>query len=138
MQEARFADYDWHRKSSGARSQVCRSVRTNTQAVLRLAWDGLAKGKPRQASSLRGLGLGLPEAWGPGLGAGAPRSLEPGFSGTLGPAASAWANFRRSEKSPGGRQAKGWETAETARKKRRGFSPSPLLKPSNTPPKVGG
>ena len=70
--------------------------------------------------------------------------------------------------SPGGRQAKGWETAETAAeevgawgeagtgyppsppppprpppaflgcKKRRGFSPSPLLKLSNTPPKVGG
>ena len=71
----------------------------------------------------------------------------------------------RSEKSPGGRQAKGWETAETAAAEvvaawREGsghgipplppappppppvvsglFSPSPLLKPSNTPPKVGG
>ena len=67
--------------------------------------------------------------------------------------------FRRSEKSPGGRQAKGWETAETAAAEVGAgqeagtgypptpphpaflgctFSPSPLLKPSNTLPKVGG
>ena len=90
----------------------------------------------------QGLGVRAPAAWGR-----APRSLGPG-------------------KSPGGGLAKGWESAETAaadvgawreagtgyppyppppsphpqaaREKGRGFSPSPLLKPSNTPPKVGG
>ena len=91
-------------------------------------------------------GLGPPGPWGQGL----------------------KTNFVVLKKSPGGRQAKGWETAETAgaevgawreagtgyppyphppappprfsdvREKRKGFSPSPLLKPSNTPPKVGG
>ena len=92
-----------------------------------------------------------------GLGARAPRGLglDPKFS-QLPPV------FLRSEKSAGGRQAKGWETAEAAavdigawreagtgypplpppfpgcKGERRGFSPSPLLKPSNTPPKVGG
>ena len=31
------------RKSSGARSQLAGACRTNTQAVLRLAWGGLAR-----------------------------------------------------------------------------------------------
>ena len=54
-------------------------------------------------------------AWGPGsqkLGAGASRGLGPG-PGVQATRAAA-PIFRRSEKSPGGRQAKGWETAETA------------------------
>ena len=57
-------------------------VRTNTQAVLRLAWGGLAKGnqscnKPKQVSFLErksikvtGPGARIFRAWGPGLGAG--------------------------------------------------------------------
>ena len=98
----------------------------------------LAKGNQSvQQAKLTGLGARAPRAWG-------------------------WTSpvFRRSEKSPGGRQAKGWETAEAAAVdvgawreagtgyppyppfpgcgERRGFSPSPLLKPSNTPPRVGG
>ena len=95
---------------------------------------GLGLG-PGLTENLGGLGPGPPGAWGPG-----PRAAGP---------ESNWAVFRRSEKSPGRGLAKGWESAETAaaglpprfwavREKRRGFSPSPLLKPSNTPPKVGG
>ena len=103
----------------------------------------------------QGLGARAPAAWGPG-----PQGLGAGPQ-------SGWGQklpvFRHSEKSPGGGLAKGWESAETAaadvgawreagtgyppypptpppafREKGRGFSPSPLLKPSNTPPKVGG
>ena len=114
-------------------------------------------------------------AWNPGLGAGASRDLGPGPPGAWGPGLQdlgAWGSAAlklpvfwgpglegSAEKSPGGRQAKGWETAETAaaevgawreagtypppphlgkKRKEEGFSPSPLLKPSNTPPKVGG
>ena len=80
-----------------------------------LGWPGerksisaTSRGKRRfwqqQISRCNKSRLGLPGAWGPGLGAGAFMTLGPGPG----------LHFRRSEKSPGGRQAKGWETAETA------------------------
>ena len=115
-------NYDWHdilRRDCA--QEIKRSkkpglperVRTSTQAVLLLAWGGLAKGnqsvqqaKARVASGKsksvgvisQGLGPGLLGAWGPGH-----------QSGLL-----CHQFFRCSEKSPGGRQVKGWETAETA------------------------
>ena len=71
------------RKSSGARSQVCRSVSGPTRrpscAQLGVAWRKEINrcNKPRRKEisrcnkpRLRGLGPGLPGAWGPGLGAG--------------------------------------------------------------------
>ena len=70
------------------------------------------------------------------LGPGASRGLGPGFAGAWGPAPQKLRlNFRRSEKSPGGRQAKGWETAETAaaevgawREAGTGYPPYPPLR----------
>ena len=110
-----------------------------------------------------GAGLLRAGAWGPGpqgLGARAPAAWGPGLQEAWGPRQPV---FRHSEKPPGGGLAKGWESAETAAadvgawreagtgypsypprsaflgcKGERRFSPSPLLKPSNTPPKVGG
>ena len=77
-------------------------VRTNTQAVLRLAWGGLAKGnqscnKPKQVSFLERKSIKV-TAPVPRLGAGASR-----FCGTLGKRLAglglgAGAGFRRSEK----------------------------------------
>ena len=91
-------NYDWHdilRRDCAQEIKRCKKpglperVRTNTQAVLLLAWGGLAKGNQsvQQAKArvdflvgtwrkeisrcnkpgLRGLGPGLPKAWGPGL-----------------------------------------------------------------------
>ena len=91
--------------------------------------------------------LGLPGAWGPGLGAGASRG-----SGFTGPnvlksvlVGGRRRGGRRLKRLPrrwglGGKRAR--DPAPTpphfSMAKRKGFSPSPLLKPSNTPPKVGG
>ena len=131
----------------GERIQVCRSVRKNRKDVVSLAWVAWRKEINRATSRNKCRFLIKVTGWGPG-------SQIPGGRGVrlgAGPGR---------EKSPSGRQAKGWETAETAaaevgawretgtgyppypappaREKRRGFSPSPLLKLSNTPPKVGG
>ena len=80
---------------------------------------GLAKrkqscNKPKQVSfpyQGYGLGPGFLGAWGPGLGAGASRG------GLGGRAFQVWeppSFFVVLKKNPGGRQAKGWETVETA------------------------
>ena len=83
------------RKLSGARSHIFRSV-TNTQAVLRPAWGGLAKGNQSvqqaegsvvsgKSKSVGVISQGFPGAWGPGLAAGASRGLGPGPLGAWGP-----------------------------------------------------
>ena len=73
-----------------------------------------------------GAGARVPAgAWGSGLGAGASRALGPGLQ-ALGPGLNKKANQTEPLKSL------------LVRGRRRGFSPSPLLNPSNTPPKVGG
>ena len=63
-------------------------VRTNTQAVLRLAWGGLAKGNQSVQQAVekaiyRAWGPGF-RGLGPGLGAGASRNLRPGFQASRG------------------------------------------------------
>ena len=113
-------------------------------AAASLGWPGKRKSIVQQAETSVVLG---PGAWGrglQGLGARAPRSLS--HKNCI---------FRRSEKSPGGRHAKGWETVETAaaevgawREAGTGYPPTPppackgekkrVFTLSNTPPKVGG
>ena len=105
-------NYDWHdifRPDCAQEIKRCKKpglperVRTNMQAVLRLAWGGLAKGnqavqqaEPSVVSQkFPSLGRGLSGAWGPGLGAGASASFVVLKSLLVG-------------------GAKGWETAETA------------------------
>ena len=143
-------------------------VTTNTQAVLRLAWGlakgNQSCNKPKRNTDRQAWGEGLgppgpgpPGPWGRGLQglvAGPPGLWGRAFRG-LGPACRG--TFRRSEKvswweageGVGGRWGPGAKRARDTplppppaflgcREKRRRFSPSPLLKPSNTPPKVGG
>ena len=115
---------DWHdifRRDCAQEIKRCKKpglperVRTNAQAVLRLAWGGLAKGN---------------------------QSVQQVEASVV------------SQKSPGGHLAKGTQSVQQAKVTGLGdsqglgaqglgpglflFSPSPLLKPSNTPPKVGG
>ena len=134
-------------------------VRTNTQAVLRLAWGGLAKGnqscnKPKQVSFLerksikarawspdfQGLG---PRAWGREQGARVwGRGLQgfgAGASQHFGARVFKSCHENVLKKSLGGKQAKGWETAETAaaevgawREAGTGYPPYPP--PPYTPP----
>ena len=136
------------RKSIGATSRGKRRICGESQNYG--AWGPPSLGPRAWGRGLQGLGARAARAWGRGL-----QGLGPRAHMLLVAHALAHSTlFRRSE-----RQAKGWETAETAvaevgawreyppyhpprisrlREKRRGFSPSPLLKPSNTPPKVGG
>ena len=110
VQEARFAG-------------ACQDQHAG-RPVPSLGWPGERKSIAQQAetnvvsseknqSRLRGLGPSFQGAWGPGLGAGASRAL--GGSSAWGPGLTPFHQFfRLLKKSLGGRQAKGWETAETA------------------------
>ena len=99
MQEARFA-------------AACQDQHAGRPA-LGLGWPGKRKSIVQQAETsvvskeiikVTGPGPEFSGAWGPGLGAGASRTF------------GAWSDqfFVVLKKSFGGRQAKGWETAETA------------------------
>ena len=129
VQEARFAG-------------ACQDQHAGRPAP-NLGWPGERKSIVQQAEtsvvSRNEINQGY-GAWGPGSQGLGAQDLGWGLQGLAG---------------PGGRQAKGWETAETAaaevgawreagtgyppypppapRKKRRGFSPSPLLKPQHAP-----
>ena len=131
MQEARFAG-------------ACQDKHAGRPAPS-LGWPGerksigaTSRGKRRfwqkQISRCNKSRLGLPEAWGPGLGAGASRGLGPGPLGAWGPGHQSGLPGEAGTPYPPARPP----SRHFCKRKRRGFSPSPLLKPSNAPPKVGG